>query len=160
MKADTALRGFRLEVGGGVAASGNDQVTVKSSVVGATTNVEFRQRMISIWPGVKYGLGFWKRYGLVPYVTVGPGVWVDIIETPPLVGGLQFPTKQLASRKLSAIASASLYQGVQGGSGFEYSLARFDNPILDRMTLGFDYRYSAWTTGQRFNTYSFRLTYQ
>ena len=147
-----------LEVGGGLAFSGNDQVTVHSSVVGANTNVEFRQRMVSIWPGVKYSLDFWKQYGFRPYVTAGPGVWVDIIETPPLVGGLQFPTKQLGARKLPAIAGASLFEGAQGGAGFDFRLPT-ENPILERMKVGFDYRYSAWTTGQRFNTYSLLLTY-
>ena len=33
------------------------------------------------------------------------------------------------------------------------------NKILERMKVGFDYRYSAWTTGQRFNTYSLLVTY-
>jgi hypothetical protein len=146
------------EVGGGVAFSGNDQVTVHSTVVGARTNVEFRQRMISIWPGAKYSLDHWRNYGFTPYVTVGPGVWVDIIETPPLVGGLQFPTKQLAARKLPATAGASLFEGAQGGAGFDFKLPT-ENPILERMKVGFDYRYSAWTTGQRFNTYSLLLTY-
>ena len=147
-----------LEVGGGLAYSGNDQVTVHSTVVGARTNVELRQRMISIWPGLKYSLDFWENYGLAPYITAGPGVWVDIIETPPLVGGLQFPTKQLGARKLPAIAGASLYEGAQGGAGFDFKLPT-ENPILQRMKVGFDYRYSAWTTGQRFNTYSLLLTY-
>ena len=147
-----------LEVGGGLAFSGDDQVTVHSSVVGANTNVEFRQRMISIWPGVKYSLDFWKNYGIRPYVTAGPGIWVDIIETPPLVGGLQFPTRQLGARKLPAIAGASVFEGAQGGAGFDFKLPT-ENPILDRMKVGFDYRYSAWTTGQRFNTYSLLLTY-
>ena len=147
-----------LEVAGGVSFSGSDQVTVHSSVVGANKNVEFRQRMISIWPGLKYSLDFWKNYGLTPYITAGPGVWVDIIETPPLVGGLQFPTKQLGARKLPAIAGASLFEGAQGGAGFDFKLPT-ENPILERMKVGFDYRYSAWTTGQRFNTYSLLVTY-
>jgi hypothetical protein len=147
-----------LEVGGGVAFSGSDQVTVRSAVVGARTNVEFRQRMVSIWPGLKYSFDFWQNYGLSPYLTAGPGVWVDIIETPPLVGGLQFPTKQLNARKLPVIAGASLFEGAQGGAGFDFKLPT-ENPILERMKVGFDYRYSAWTTGQRFNTYSLLLTY-
>ena len=148
-----------LELGAGVAASGNDQVTVKSAVVGAPTNVDFRQRMISVWPGLKYRFDLWKSYGFVPYLTGGPGIWVDIVETPPLVGGLQFPTKQLAERKLPATAAASLYQGAQGGAGFDFSLARLKYEIFQRMRLGFDYRYSAWTTGQRFSTYSLLLSY-
>jgi hypothetical protein len=148
-----------LEVGAGVGTSGDDQVTVRSSVVGRPVNVDFRQRMISIWPGAKYGLNLWKSYGFVPYVTAGPGIWVDIIETPPLTGGLQFPTKALAERKVPEIASASLFQGAQGGAGFEYSLAGFKSEIFQRMKIGFDYRYSAWTTGQRFNTYSLLLSY-
>jgi|SRR5215469_4653821 len=147
-----------LEVGGGVAFSGNDQVTVHSAVVGAPTNVELRQRMISIWPGLKYSMDFLKPYGLRPYVTGGPGVWVDIIETPPLVGGLQFPTEQLGARKLPAIAGSDLYEGAQGGAGFDFKLPT-SNEILQRMKVGFDYRYSAWTTGQRFNTFSLLLTY-
>jgi len=148
-----------LEVGGGVAFSGNDQVTVFSSVVGARTNVDLRQRMFSIWPGLKYSLDFWNLYGFVPYVTGGPGIWVDIVESPPLVGGLQFPTKQLGARKLPAITGASLFEGGQGGAGFDFALPHSRYAILERIKLGFDYRYSAWTTGQRFNTYSALLTY-
>ena len=88
------------ELGAGIAASGNDQVTVTSSIAGRQ-NVEFRQRMISIWPDLKYRMDFFNQYGLFPYVTGGPGIWIDIIETPPLVGGIQFGTHQLAERKTS-----------------------------------------------------------
>ena len=77
-----------LELGAGVARSGNDEVVVNSAVVGAPTKVDFRQRMISIWPSLKYRYDRWQSYGFAPYLTGGPGVWVDIIETPPLVGGL------------------------------------------------------------------------
>ena len=80
-----------LELGAAVAFSGNDELTVNSTVVGAPTQVDFRQRMISVWPALKYRYDRWQSYGFAPYLTGGPGIWVDIIETPPLVGGLQFP---------------------------------------------------------------------
>lgn len=148
-----------LEFGAGVALSGSDHVLVNSAVAGGPVTVEFRQRMISIWPALKYRLDALNAYGISPYLTGGPGVWVDIIETPPLVGGLQFPTQELAARKLPAAEGASLFEGGQGGAGVEFSLARSRVPVLERMKLGFDYRYSAWTTGQRFNTYSMLLSY-
>jgi hypothetical protein len=148
------------ELGAGVARSGNDEITVNSAVVGAPTKVDFRQRMISIWPALKYRYDQWQSYGLTPYLTGGPGVWVDIIETPPLVGGLQFPTKEIGERKIPATAGAGLFEGAQGGAGFELSLARLPHPVFARMKLGFDYRYSAWTTGQRFSTYSLLLSYR
>jgi len=147
------------EVGAGVARSGNDKLVVNSTVVGAPTTVDFRQRMISVWPDLKYRFNLWQAYGFKPYLTGGPGIWVDIIETPPLVGGLQFPTPELGARKIPAIAGASLFEGGQGGAGFELSLARLGPTIFERMKLGFDYRYSAWTTGQRFSTYSLLLSY-
>jgi hypothetical protein len=149
-----------LEIGAGVARSGNDEIVVNSTVVGEPTKVDFRQRMISVWPGLKYRYDRWKSYGLMPYLTGGPGIWVDIIETPPLVGGLQFPTAELGGRKIPATAGASLFEGAQGGAGFEFSFARFKSPIFQRMKLGFDYRYAAWTTGQRFSTYSLLLSYR
>jgi hypothetical protein len=149
-----------LELGAGVAESGTDHVTVNSAVVGAPTVVDFRQRMVSIWPDLKYRFDLWKSYGFVPYLTGGPGIWVDIIETPPLVGGLQFPTKELEARKLPEIAGADLFEGAQGGAGFDFSLARLNLRVFERMRLGFDYRYSAWTSGQRFSSYSFVLSYR
>jgi hypothetical protein len=149
-----------LELGAGVGFSGNDEVVVNSTVVGEPTKVDFRQRMISIWPDLKYRYDRWQSYGFMPYLTGGPGIWVDIIETPPLVGGLQFPTKELGGRKLPEIAGADLFEGAQGGAGFEFSLARFHHPIFERMRLGFDYRYAAWTTGQRFSTYSLVFSYR
>ena len=85
------------EFGASVARSGNDKVVVNSTVVGAPTTVDFRQRMISIWPDLKYRFNGLAPYGFAPYLTGGPGIWVDIIETPPLVGGLQFPTPELAA---------------------------------------------------------------
>jgi hypothetical protein len=147
------------EVGANVAFSGTDQVLVHSTVVGAPQEVGLRQRMFSFWPDLKYKLNVLNRYGLSPYVTGGPGIWADVIETPPLVGGLQFPTKELAARKLPVIAGADLYEGAQGGAGAEMSFSRFDIPILNRMKIGFDYRYSAWTAGQRFNTFSLLFSY-
>jgi len=116
--------------------------------------------MVSVWPDLKYRFDLWKSYGFVPYLTGGPGIWVDIIETPPLVGGLQFPTNELGARKIPEIAGADLFEGAQGGTGFDFSLARLHYPILERMRVGFDYRYSAWTSGQRFSTYSFVLSYR
>jgi hypothetical protein len=92
-------------------------------------------------------------------LTGGPGIWVDIIETPPLVGGLQFPAPELGARKIPATAGASLFEGAQGGAGFEFNLARLGPRVFERMKLGFDYRYAAWTTGQRFSTYSLLLSY-
>ena len=148
------------ELGAGVARSGNDEVVVNSAVVGEPTTVDFRQRMISFWPSLKYRYDRWQSYGFAPYLTGGPGVWVDIIETPPLVGGLQFPTHEVGGRKIPATAGASLFEGAQGGAGFEFSLARLGHPIFERMKLGFDYRYAAWTTGQRFSTYSLLLSYR
>jgi hypothetical protein len=148
-----------VELGANVAFSGTDQVLVHSTVVGAPQEVGFRQRMFSFWPDLKYKLNVLNRYGLSPYVTAGPGIWADIIETPPLVGGLQFPTKELAARKLPVIAGADLYEGAQGGAGAEMNFSRFDVPILNRMKIGFDYRYSAWTAGQRFNTFSLLFSY-
>ena len=149
-----------LELGAAVAFSGTDKVTVNSAIVGEPTKVDFRQRMISIWPDLKYRYNGWKSYGFTPYLTGGPGIWVDIIETPPLVGGLQFPTPELGARKLPEIAGADVFEGAQGGAGFEFSLARLNYPVFERMKLGFDYRYSAWTSGQRFSTYSLLLSYR
>lgn len=149
-----------LELGASVARSGSDQVLVHSSVAGGPVTVDFRQRMISIWPGLKYRLDSLDAYGVYPYLTGGPGVWVDIIETPPLVGGLQFPTQELAARKIPRTEGASLFEGAQGGAGVEFSLAHARVPVLNRMTLGFDYRYSAWTTGQRFSAYSMTFSYR
>ncbi len=148
------------ELDASVAHSGNDEVIVNSSVVGEPTEVDFRQRMISFWPSLKYRYAGWQSYGFAPYLTGGPGLWVDIIETPPLVGGLQFPTQELGGRRLPATAGASLFEGAQGGAGFEFSLARLGHPMFERMKLGFDYRYAAWTTGQRFSTYSLLLSYR
>ncbi len=116
--------------------------------------------MISVWPDLKYRFNLWKSYGFAPYLTGGPGIWVDIIETPPLLGGLQFPTQELGARKLPTIAGADLFEGAQGGAGFEFSLARLNPTVFERMKLGFDYRYSAWTSGQRFSTYSLLLSYR
>jgi hypothetical protein len=145
------------EINVGIGRSGNDKIPSFSSFFLQTRQIEFRQTMLSGWIGIKYHLNYWAPYGVRPYVVAGPGIWGDVIESPPLFIGQQTPSPTLAGRKLPVDAAASLYPGGQGGGGFEISLARTHMPFLQRVNLGFDYRYSAWSTGERFATYSFSL---
>jgi hypothetical protein len=120
--------------------------------------LDYRQTMLSGWIGIKYTLNHWEPWGLRPYVIAGPGIWGDVVESPPLFIGQSLPSAALAARKLPTDAAANLYEGGQGGAGFEYNLGRTGVPVLERVNIGVDYRYSAWTSGERFGTYSFSLS--
>jgi hypothetical protein len=85
-------------------------------------------------------------------------MWCDVVETPPLALGQSPLARELARRKLPVDSGANVFGGVQGGAGIEYNLARTGIPILERMNLGFDYRYAALSAGQRFSTYSMSLS--
>ncbi len=146
------------EIAVGVGRSGTDHVEATSMTLLQTVKVEYRQNMLSAMPSLKYYLNHWAPYGIRPYVVGGPGIWADIIESPPLFIGQNPPAPQFAIRKLPVDASAGLFEGGQGGVGLDFSLARTGVPILERIQVGFDYRYSAWTSGQRFSTYGFSLS--
>jgi hypothetical protein len=150
---------FDVEVALGIARSGSDHLIVTSDVLGGPVKSEFRQTILSIEPGLKYYFNRWAPSGVRPYIVGGPGVWADIVGTPPLFIGENPPAKELAARKLPVDGSADVFEGVHGGAGLALSLARTQLPIIENMNLGFDYRYVAWTTGQRFSTYAFSLSY-
>jgi cell division protein FtsB len=142
------------EIGVNVARSGIDHLRTFSQVQLQQVRIEYRQVMLSGWLGLKYYFDRWAPLGVRPYLTGGPGIWGDVIESPPFVIGQTPISGKLALRKLPIDAAASIYEGAQGGAGLEYSLARTRIPIIERLHLAFDYRYSAWTTGQRFSSYS------
>ncbi len=146
------------EISVGIARSDTDHVGDFSDVLFQKFRLDYRQTMLSGWIGMKYSLNRWARWGLRPYVIGGPGIWGDVIESAPAFIGQSLPSKVLQLRKLPVDAAANLYEGGQGGAGFEFNLARTGVPLLRRVNLGFDYRYSAWTSGERFNTYSFSLS--
>ncbi len=155
---DIPLGDLDAEIAVGIARSGTDHVGDFSDVLFQKFNLDYRQTMLSGWIGMKYQLNRWARWGLRPYVIGGPGIWGDVIESAPAFIGQSLPSKVLQLRKLPVDAAANLYEGGQGGAGFELNLARTGVPLLRRVNIGFDYRYSAWTTGERFNTYSFSLS--
>ncbi len=146
------------EIAVGIARSGTDHVNDFSSVLFQKFKLDYRQTMLSGWIGIKYQLNQWARWGLRPYVIGGPGIWGDVVESPPVFIGQSLPSQVLLLRRLPVDAAANLYEGGQGGAGFELNLARTGVPMLARVNLGFDYRYSAWTTGEQFNTYTFSLS--
>jgi len=148
-----------VEVALGVARSGEDHLVVTSDVLGGPVNTKLRQTILTIAPSLKYYLNRWASWGIRPYVAGGPGIWADIVESPPLFIGQQIPARELAARKLPIDASANVFEGGQGGAGLELSLARTRMPVIERMNLAFDYRYTAWTAGQRYGTYAFSLSY-
>lgn len=148
------------EVAVGFARSGSDRMTVTPTLLGGRrVPVEYRQTMLSLWPSLKYSLLLLRPYGVRPYVTAGPGIWCDIVETPPLALGQGALAPELARRKLPVDSGANAYGGFEGGGGFEYNLARTEIPVLERLNLGFDYRYSAQSAGQRFSTYTMSLSF-
>jgi hypothetical protein len=147
-----------VDINVGIGRSGTDHINDFSDVLFQKFKLDYRQTMLSGWIGMKYQLNQWVRWGLRPYVIGGPGIWGDVVESPPVFIGQSLPSKVLSLRKLPVDAAASLYEGGQGGAGVEYNLARTGVPLLARVNLGFDYRYSAWTTGERFNTYTFSLS--
>jgi hypothetical protein len=146
------------EITVGIGRSGVDRIGDESTVLLEKAQINYRQTMLSGWIGMKYHLNYWAPYGFRPYVVAGPGIWGDVAESPPLFIGQSLPSTALSSRNLPVVASADLFEGGQGGAGFEFSLARTRLPIIERANIGFDYRYSAWTTGERFGTYSFSLS--
>ena len=148
------------EVAVGLGKSGSDHITVTSDLMGGRkVNTEFRQSMLSVWPTLKYSLLLLRPYGFRPYLTAGPGMWCDVVETPPLALGQGMLARELVKRKLPVDTGANIFGGVQGGAGFEYNLAGTKIPVLERLNLGFDYRYAALSAGQRFSTYSMSLSF-
>jgi hypothetical protein len=145
------------EVAVGVGRSGTDHLEATSLALLQTVKVQYQQTMLSAMPSLKYYVNEWAPYGIRPYLVGGPGIWADIVESPPLFIGQTPPARQFASRKLPVDASAGLFEGGQGGAGLDFSLARTRVPVLERFHVGFDYRYSAWTSGQRFSTYGVSL---
>jgi hypothetical protein len=145
------------EIAVGVGRSGTDHLESTSDALLEKVKIEYRQTMLSGLPSLKYSLNQWSSYGVRPYLVGGPGIWGDIIESPPLFIGQNPASPQLAARKLPVDAGASIYEGGQGGAGIDFSFARTHVPILERLRLGFDYRYSAWTSGQRFSSYGLSL---
>ncbi|HKD67785.1 MAG TPA: hypothetical protein VKB84_13150 [Candidatus Binataceae bacterium] len=141
----------------GISRSDTDHVNDFSDALLEKAVLEYRQTMLSGWIGIKYQLNQWAPL-LRPYVIAGPGIWGDVVESPPLFIGEQNPSKALKVRKLPVDAAANLYEGGQGGAGFELNLASTGIKPLERVNLGFDYRYSAWTTGEQFATYTFSLS--
>jgi hypothetical protein len=146
------------EIAVGIGRSGTDHVNDFSDVLVQKQRLEYRQNMLSGWIGLKYYLDQWAPLGVRPYIIGGPGIWGDVVESPPLFIGETHASKALAARKLPVDAAANLYQGGQGGAGLDLNLARTGVPILERVNLGLDYRYSAWTSGERFSSYSFSLS--
>ncbi len=145
------------EIAVGIGRSGSDHLTGFSEVLLQKVNFEYRQTILSGLLGMKYYFNHWAPMGLRPYVAGGPGIWGDVIESPPYFIGQTSASGELAKRKTPVNAGASIFEGGQGGAGLEYSLARTRIPILERLNIGFDYRYTAWTTGQRFSSYGFSL---
>jgi hypothetical protein len=146
------------EINVGVGRSGTDQVEDFSDVLLIKRQLNYRQTMLSAWISMKYHLNYFAPYGVRPYVAAGPGIWADVIESAPLFIGQSLPSKTLSRRKLPVDAAAGLYPGGQLGGGFEVSLARTHLPYLERVNIGFDYRYSSWSSGERISNYSFSLS--
>lgn len=146
------------EINVGVGRSGTDQISDFSDVLLIKRQLNYRQTMLSGWISGKYHLNYFAQYGIRPYVAGGPGIWADVIESGPLFIGQSLPSKKLAGLKLPVDAAAGLYPGGQAGGGFEVSLARTHLPYLERLNVGFDYRYSAWSSGERISNYSFSLS--
>lgn len=148
------------EVTVGLGKSGSDHIMVTSDLMGGKkVNAEYRQSMFSVWPTLKYSLLLLRPYGFRPYVTAGPGMWCDVVETPPLALGQGTLARELIKRKLPVDTGANIFGGFQGGMGFEYNLARTGIAALEQFNLGFDYRYAALSAGQRFSTYSMSLSF-
>jgi hypothetical protein len=147
-----------VNVGLGVAKSGSEHFDVFSVLLGQTERIEFRQTILSLTPGLKYYFNSLAPWGVRPYIVGGPGIWADIIESPPVFIGQALPSGGFVGRNLPVDAAADVFEGAQGGAGVILSLARTRVPILELMNLGFDYRYTAWTTGQRYNSYALSLS--
>jgi hypothetical protein len=146
------------EINVGYGSSGTDQLNDFSTTLLQKYILNYRQTMLSGWIGMRYTLNHWAVQGLRPYVVAGPGIWGDVIETPPLYIGQQLPSAAIAARKVPVVSGANLYGGGQGGAGFEYNLGATGVPLLRRVNVGLDYRYSAWMSGERFGTYTFSLS--
>lgn len=134
-----------------------DNVKVTTALLGPQ-KVQFRQHQVSVLAGGRYFLNLWKKdWGFRPYITGGPGIWVNVVNSPPLLVGQIPHPPEFSAKKLSVPGTAEAFGGGYVGAGWTYSLAGTDLPIVSRLQVGFDYRYNMFATGQRFSMYSFSI---
>ncbi|MGO9453887.1 MAG: hypothetical protein ACLQDV_22970 [Candidatus Binataceae bacterium] len=111
---------------------------------------------IEIQPTVQYHLepevlGYRSLAAVKPYVLAGPGMWINLLSTPIVVTG-----KQPASGYRHY--DADFQGGGVFGFGTEVSLSAVRAPaiqrILDKSSLGAEWRYNQFANGQAFQQYS------
>lgn len=142
----------------GVANSGVDSVP-NTNLFGQKQVLNVRQTMWPVWFSVKYFLDLWKPYGFRPYVDGGPMILADFITSSPLVVGQVPSGSGLKKRGIPVVGGGNLYEGLAGGAGIEKSFAGTGIPIVDRLTVGFDYKISYIPTGDSWNMFTFHLTF-
>ena len=111
---------------------------------------------IEIQPTVQYHLepgvlGYRSLAAVKPYVLAGPAMWINLLSTPVVVTG-----KQPAASYRHY--DADFQGGGVFGFGTEVSLSTAEAPaiqrILDKSSLGAEWRYNQFANGQAFQQYS------
>lgn len=124
---------------------------------------------ISIEPTAKYHLDLehasyldnpnlrWLK-SLSPYALVGPGMFVTIAESPGLTAGQVPLPPQFKGRRFQNVTEADIHPGYFYGVGFKYRLEQLSIPaiqgVLDRLSVGGEWRQNHFANGETFNQYS------
>jgi hypothetical protein len=111
---------------------------------------------IEIQPTAQYHLdfatlGMRQLAALKPYALIGPGIWISTLSTPLVVHGSVPGEKYRHS-------DADVQPGGVYGLGFELALSELDAPpiqkILNRLSVGGEWRYNGLANGEGFQQYT------
>ncbi len=132
------------------AVLGNHAVTGANLVGELTASTESSWLdTIEIQPTVQYHLEPVEWFK--PYVLAGPGMWINLLSTPIVVGGKQ---PGVSFRHYDA----DFQGGGVFGAGFELPLAALSVPaiqgILNKSHLGAEWRFNEFANGEVFNQYA------
>ena len=120
---------------------------------------------VEIQPTLQYHLDF-ASVGLdslkafKPYALAGPGIWISTLTTPVVVG--KFPIKGPVPGFGYRHSDADVQPGGVYGLGFELALSELNAPpiqrILNRISVGAEWRYNELANGEGFQQYTGSLS--
>jgi hypothetical protein len=140
----------------GAVLGGGKNIQVTTALLG-TRNVSLSEDLVSIQPTLQYHLRIFEPFE--PYVLGGPSIFVSIPQSSGLIAGqVPLPPEIRQYGIRSGVTSAEFYAGAVGGLGVQYRLSGLRVPaiqsILDKITVGAEWRYKYMDDGEQFQQYT------